>query len=120
MPQCHARETGRSPSTGRRIRFAIDVTWPTASGPGVEKMTMMSKSFGAMMTDVKARIGTRIGSMRLPNAEQDETAAARARGAKNDRPRHPLSSFRDSVGQPIQQVRAGATSRPERIQGAGD
>ena len=97
-----------------------DVTWPTASGPGVEKMTMMSKGFGAMMTDVKARIGTLIGSTRLPNAEKGETAAARARGTMNDRPRHPLSSFRDSVGQPIENVRAGATSRPERIQDAGD
>lgn len=78
---------------------------------------MMSKGFGALMTDVKARIGALFGSMRPENID---AAAARAVGTKNDRPRHPLSSFRDSVGQPIEVVRAGATSRPKRIQDAGD
>ena len=78
---------------------------------------MMSKSFGSLMTDVKARIGALFGSMRPENID---AAAARAVGTNNDRPRHPVSSFRDSVGQPIQKVRAGATSRPERIQGVCD
>ena len=91
-----------------------------ASGPGVEKMTMMGKGFGAMMTDVKARIGTLIGSMRLPNAEKGDAAATRATGTKNDPLRHPLGSFRDSVGQPTGNERAGATSRSKRIQDPGD
>ena len=94
-----------------------DVTWPTASGPGVEKMTMMSKGFGALMTDVKARIGALFGPMRSENVD---AAAARAVGTKNDPPRHPRSSFRDSVGQPMEHERTGATSRLKRIQDPGD
>ena len=102
------------------MRVAIDVTWPTASGPGVEKMTTMSKGFGAMMTDVRARIGTLIGSTRSPGAEQGDAAAARATGTKTGPPRHPVGSFRDGVGQPTGNERSGATSKPERIQDAGD
>jgi hypothetical protein len=83
-------------------------------------MTMMSRGFGAMMTDVKARIGSLIGSMRPPNAEKGDPAAARAAGTKNDPPRHPLGSFRDSVGQPTGTERAGATSRTKRMQDPGD
>lgn len=81
---------------------------------------MMSKDFGALMTDVKVRIGALIGAMRLPNAEKVNSAAARATGTTTNPPRHPLGSFRDSVGQPTGNERAGATSGPKRIQNPGD
>ena len=80
----------------------------------------MSNGFGALMTDVKARIGTLFGAMRLPNAERIHSAAVRATGTKTDSPRHPLGSFRESVGQPTENERAGATSRTTRMQDPGD
>ena len=80
----------------------------------------MSNGFDALMTDIKARIGALIGTMRSKNAVQADSATARATDIAEDRPRHPRGSFRESVGRPTENERVGAASTSKRMQDRGD
>jgi hypothetical protein len=48
----------------------------------------MSSGFGALLTDIKARIGTAIGALRWENAAQANSAATCAADTRNGPARH--------------------------------
>lgn len=80
----------------------------------------MGNGFDTRVTDVKARIAKLMGMLR-PQADEKPGAdgAGGARSAAGAA-RHPTSSFRESVGKPTENERAGTAPRPKRVQDTGD
>ncbi len=81
---------------------------------------MMSDGFDALITGIKARFGKLIGAIRPGDGATPESAGSHAAPTPTGPPRHPLGSFRESVGQPTANERAHAASESKRPQDRGN